>query len=108
MKAVVLTIGFVFAVGAAAFAGNGESLVDKIMHRKISYPEALRAKGIEATVTVQVRVVSENCLEIVSIDSENGEMTEAVKKQIERMKVTIPTSMIGQLYTYAFKFKVQK
>ncbi len=108
MKAVLISFGLVLTLASTAFAGNGKSIVDRIMNRKISYPEALRAKGVEATVNVKVRVIAENQLEVVSIASENAEMTAAVKQQIERMKVNIPVSMIGQIYSYAFHFEVQK
>lgn len=108
MKTVIITLGIFLSVGTTAFAGNGESLVDRIMNRKISYPEALKAKGIETTVKVKVRVISENQLEIISIASDNNEMTQAVKQQIQNLKVNLPTNLIGQEFSYAFKFEIQK
>ncbi|MNR73002.1 hypothetical protein D3C72_35800 [compost metagenome] len=78
------------------------------MHRKISYPESLRAKGIETTVQVKVRVVSENKIEIIEIISDSEEMKASVEKQVQQMKLTIPQNLTGNTATYTFKFQVQK
>ncbi len=108
MKAIVLFTSLLFATSYTALAGNGETLLDRIMHRKISYPEALRAKGIETTVNVKVRVVAENQLEIVEITSDSEEMKAAVEKQVKQIKLSVPQNLIGNTFNYTFKFQVQK
>ena len=108
MKATILFIALFLTTASAAFAGNGESLLDRIMHRKISYPESLREKGIETTVTVKVRVLAENQLEIVKITSESEEMKAAIEKQVQQMKIRVPQNLIGNTFNYTFKFQVQK
>ena len=91
-----------------SFAGNGEGLLDRIMHRKISYPESLREKGIETTVHVKVRVLAENQLEIVEISSDSNEMKTAVEKQVQQIKINLPQYLVGNTFNYTFKFQVQK
>ncbi len=91
-----------------ALAGNGETLLDRIMHRKISYPESLRAKGIETTVQVKVRVISENKVEIIEITSDSEEMKASVEKQVQQIKFHVPQNLIGSTTTYTYKFQVQK
>lgn len=108
MKAIILFTSLLFATSYTALAGNGETLLDRIMHRKISYPEALRAKGIETTVHVKLRVLSENQIEIVEITSDSNEMKEAVEKQVKQIKFNVPQNLVGNTFNYTFKFQVQK
>jgi outer membrane biosynthesis protein TonB len=108
MKASILFIAIFLTTASTTFAGNGESLLDRIMHRKISYPESLREKGIETTVHVKVRVLAENQLEIVEIASESEEMKAAIEKQVQQIKINLPQSLIGNTFNYTFKFQVQK
>lgn len=108
MKATVLFIGMFLMTNTFVFAGNGDNLVDRIMHRKISYPEALRAKGIEATVSVKLRVVNGGKVEIVDITSDSEEMKAAVAQQVERLKFRAPSNLVGEEFDYTFKFQVQK
>ena len=109
MKAAILFIVlFLTTSGSFVFAGNGETLLDRIMHRKISYPESLRAKGIETTVQVKVRVISEDKIEILQITSDSEEMKAAIEKQVQQIKIKVPQNLIGNTFTYAFKFQVQK
>lgn len=108
MKAMVLLIGIFFSTGAFVMAGNGETLLDRIMHRKISYPESLRSKGIETTVQVKLRVVSEGQIEILELTSDSEEMKAAVEKQVQQIKIKLPQNLVGQVFTYTFRFQVQK
>ncbi|MNU62017.1 hypothetical protein D3C71_512310 [compost metagenome] len=108
MKTIILFISFFLTTGSIALAGNGETLLDRIMHRKISYPESLRAKGIEATVQVKLRVISENKVEIVEIKSDSQEMKASVEKQVQQIKFNVPQNLIGNVFNYTFKFQVQK
>ena len=108
MKTFILFIGFFLTTGSIALAGNGETLLDRIMHRKISYPESLRSKGIETSVQVKVRVVSENKVEIIEIISDSEEMKASVEKQVQQIKFHVPQNLIGNTATYTFKFQVQK
>ena len=108
MKAIILFTSFFLTTGSIALAGNGETLLDRVMHRKISYPESLRAKGIETTVQVKVRVVSENKVEIVEILSDSEEMKTSVEKQVQQIKFNVPQSLVGNTFNYTFKFQVQK
>jgi outer membrane biosynthesis protein TonB len=107
MKAAIL-FSALFLTASLSFAGNGESLLDRIMHRKISYPESLREKGIETTVHVKVRVLAENQLEVVEIASESEEMKAAIEKQVQQIKINLPQSLVGNTFNYTFKFQVQK
>jgi outer membrane biosynthesis protein TonB len=106
MKAIITSL--LLLIGGATFAGSGENLLDRIMHRKISYPESLRSKGIEARVNVLIRVTDENSVEIVTIDSESAELKVAVEQQIKQLKFNLPKSMVGQIFQYVYKFEVQK
>lgn len=108
MKAAILFIALFLTTGSVVLAGNGENLLDRIMHRKISYPESLRAKGIETTVHVKVRVLAENQIEILEITSESEEMKAAIEKQVQQMKINVPQNLIGNTFNYTFKFQVQK
>lgn len=109
MKATILFIAlFLTTAGSFVFAGNGENLLDRIMHRKISYPESLRAKGIETTVKIKVRVISENQIELVEITSDSEEMKAAIEKQVQQIKIRVPQNLIGNTFNYTFKFQVQK
>ncbi|MNJ84948.1 hypothetical protein D3C87_24120 [compost metagenome] len=108
MKTIILFISFFLTTGSIALAGNGETLLDRIMHRKISYPESLRAKGIETTVQVKVRVISENKVEIIEIISDSEEMKASVEKQVQQIKFNVPQNLIGNVFNYTFKFQVQK
>lgn len=108
MKTIILFIALFITTGSVALAGNGETLLDRIMHRKISYPESLREKGIETTVHVKVRVLAENQLEIVQIDSDSEEMKAAIEKQVQQIKIKVPQNLIGNTFNYTYKFQVQK
>jgi hypothetical protein len=109
MKATILFITLFFATtGSFVFAGNGENLLDRLMHRKISYPESLRAKGIETSVHVKVRVLAENKIEIIEITSDSEEMKAAIEKQVQQIKIRVPQNLIGNTFNYTFKFQVQK
>lgn len=108
MKTVILFIALFMTTGSIALAGNGENLLDRIMQRKISYPESLREKGIETTVHVKVRVLSENQLEIVQIASDSEEMKAAIEKQVQQVKIRVPQNLVGNTFNYTFKFQVQK
>lgn len=108
MKASILFIALFLTTVSAAFAGNDENILDRIMHRKISYPESLREKGIETTVHVKVRVLAENQLEVIEIASESEEMKAAIKKQVQQIKINLPQALIGNTFNYTFKFQVQK
>lgn len=109
MKATILFIAlFLTTTGSFVFAGNGDNLLDRIMNRKISYPESLRAKGIETTVYIKVRVLSENQIEILEIASESEEMKAAVEKQVQQIKIKVPQNLVGNTFNYTFKFQVQK
>lgn len=108
MKAVILFIALFFTTGSVVLAGNGETLLDRIMHRKISYPESLREKGIETTVRVKVLVVAQNQIEIVEIASDSEEMKAAVEKQVQQIKISVPQNLVGNTFTYTYKFQVQK
>lgn len=109
MKASILFIAIFFSTaGSFVFAGNGENLLDRIMHRKISYPESLRAKGIETTVQVKVLVLAENKIEILQITSDSEEMKAAIEKQVQQIKIKVPQNLIGNTFNYTFKFQVQK
>ncbi len=108
MKATILFIALFVTTGSFVFAGNGENLLDRIMHRKISYPESLREKGIETTVKVKVRVLAENQLEIVNITSDSEEMKAAIEKQVQQIKIRVPQNLVGDTFTYTYKFQVQK
>jgi|GEM_PF-2504359 len=109
MKATILFIAlFLTTTGSFVFAGNGDNLLDRIMHRKISYPESLRAKGIETTVFVKVRVISENQIELIEIASDSEEMKAAIEKQVKQVKIRVPQNLIGNTFNYTFKFQVQK
>ncbi len=109
MKAAILFITLFFTTtGSFVFAGNGENLLDRIMHRKISYPESFRAKGIETTVHVKVRVLAENKIEIIEITSESEEMKAAIEKQVQQIKIKVPQNLVGNTFNYTFKFQVQK
>lgn len=109
MKATILFIAlFLTTTGSFVFAGNGDNLLDRIMHRKISYPESLRAKGIETSVYVKVRVISENQIEIIEIASASEEMKAAIEKQVQQIKIRVPQNLVGNTFNYTFKFQVQK
>lgn len=108
MKAVILFIALFLTTGSVALAGNGENLLDRIMHRKISYPESLREKGIETTVRVKVRVLAENQIEIIEIASDSEEMKAAIEKQVQQIKIKVPQNLVGNTFNYTFKFQVQK
>lgn len=108
MKAVILFIALFLTTGSVALAGNGENLLDRIMQRKISYPESLREKGIETTVRIKVRVLAENQIEIIEIASESEEMKAAIEKQVQQIKIKVPQNLIGNTFNYTFKFQVQK
>lgn len=108
MKATHLLFSFSLLISSFSFAGNGENALDRLMNRKIFYPEALSVKGVEATVKVTVRVNELGALEVVSIASESAEMSEAVKNQVEHLKFTAPVDLIGKEFEYSFRFQVQK
>ena len=107
MKAIVLLAGMVIS-GAVAFAGNGETLIDKLVKRRVSYPEALKAKGIEATVNVKLRLIENGEVEILSIDSESEELKASVEKQLKSLKFRNAASFIGEEFNYTFRFQVEK
>src|SRR6218665_4008985 len=98
MKAVVLLAGM-FLATSVTFAGNGENLVDRLVKRKVSYPEALRAQGVEATVNVKLRVVAGGLVEIIAIDSESEEMKAAVEKQLRQLKFKNPAQVAGKEFS---------
>ncbi len=106
MKAIILITGFVLAT-TFSFAGHGETIVDRIMHRKISYPESLREKGIETTVRLRLRVVSEYEVEIVRISSDSEEMNAAVAEQVRHIRFRLPKGLVGSEFSYTYRFKVQ-
>ena len=108
MKATHLLFSFSLLISSFSFAGNGKNALDRLMNRKIFYPEALSAKGVEATVKVTVRVNELGALEVTSITSDSQEMSEAVQKQVEKLKFTAPNELIGKEYEYSFRFQVQK
>jgi outer membrane biosynthesis protein TonB len=109
MKATILFIAlFLTTSSSFVFAGNGDNLLDRIMHRKISYPESLRSKGIETTVYVKVRVLAENQIELIEIASDSEEMKAAIEKQVQQIKIKVPQNLIGKTFNYAYKFEVQK
>jgi len=109
MKATILFIALFLTTSTSfVFAGNGENLLDRIMHRKISYPESLREKGIETTVKVKVRVLSENQIELIEITSDSEEMKAAIEKQVQQIKIRVPQNLVGNTFSYTFKFQVQK
>ena len=108
MKSVILFIAIFFTTASASFAGNGDNLLDRIMNRKIFYPESLREKGIETTVHVKVRVLAENQLEIIEIASDSEEMKAAIEKQVQQIKIRLPQNLVGNTFHYTFKFQVQK
>jgi len=108
MKATHILFGILFMTSTLSFAGNGENALDRLMNRKISYPEALSMKGIEATVRVTVRVNETGTLEVISIASDSPEMSKAVKKQVENLNFSAPTNLIGKEFNYSFKFQVQQ
>jgi outer membrane biosynthesis protein TonB len=107
MKAIVLLAGMAIS-GAVAFAGNGETLIDKLVKRRVSYPEALKAKGIEATVNVKLRLIENGEVEILSIDSESEELKASVERQLKSLKFRNASSFIGEEFNYTFRFQVEK
>lgn len=107
MKASHILFSLFLVISSFGFAGNGESALDRLMNRKISYPEALRSKGIEATVKVKIRVSKLGSLEVVSIESDSPEMREAVEKQVKQLKFSAPANLIGKEFDYSFRFQVQ-
>lgn len=108
MKSTVLFTLLFLTTSTLVNAGNGENILDRMMHRKISYPDALRAKGIETTVNVQLRVTADNQIEIIKISSDSEEMNAAVEKQVRQLKFKAPQDLVGNIFNYTFKFKVQK
>jgi len=107
MKAIVLLVGMAIS-GTIAFAGNGETLVDKLVKRRVSYPEALKAKGIEATVNVKLRLIENGEVEILAIDSESAELKASVERQLKSLKFRNAASFIGKEFNYTFSFQVEK
>lgn len=107
MKKSFLVAGIIFGLSGMVFASNGESAVDRILHKKISYPEALRAKGIEAKVNVRLKVNEQGKLEIISMDSDSKELKEAVERQVKQLKFKAEEQLIGSVFNYSFNFKVQ-
>lgn len=107
MKAIVLLVAMTIS-GAVAFAGNGETLVDKLVKRNVSYPEALRAKGVEATVNVKLKLIENGEVEILAIDSESAELKAAVENQLKSLKFRNAARFIGEEFNYTFKFQVEK
>lgn len=108
MKATHLLFSFFLLISSFSFAGNGKNALDRLMSRKIFYPEALSQKGVETTVKVTVRVNESGALQVISIASDSQEMNEAVQKQVEHLKFTAPSDLIGKEFEYSFKFQVQK
>lgn len=107
MKATTILFGIFLAVSTLSFAGNGDSAVDKIISKKIAYPESLRSKGIEATVQVKLKINEEGKLEIVSIQSDSEEMKAAVERQVNKLKYKANSALFNQEFDYTFKFKLQ-
>ncbi|AEA45450.1 hypothetical protein [Fluviicola taffensis] len=108
MKATILVITLFLTTFTSAFAGHGDNSLDRIIHRKISYPESLREKGVEASVYVKVRILAENKLEILQIASDSEEMKAIIEKQVQQIKIKVPQSLVGNTFNYTFKFQVQK
>ena len=107
MKVAVLLVGMLVAA-STTFAGNGETLLDRVVKRNVSYPEALRAKGVEATVHVKLKVLTGGAIEILAIDSESEEMKTAVEKQLKQLKFKNSAQVLGKEFNYTFKFQVEK
>jgi len=107
MKAIVLLVVMLVAT-STTFAGNGETLVDRLVKRTVSYPEALRLKGIEATVHVKLIVRAGGNIEILAIDSESEEMKLAVEKQLKQLKFKNSAQVLGKEFNYTFRFQVEK
>lgn len=108
MKAILTLISAVLLVSTFSFAGNGENAVDKLVNRKIQYPEWLRSKQIETKVMVTLHVNEAGAFEISEIHSDSPEMIEAVKKQIAKLKLKVTPDIIGKDFSYTFNFKIQQ
>jgi outer membrane biosynthesis protein TonB len=109
MKTTILLLTLFLSTSSSfVFAGNGDNILDRIMHRKIAYPESLREKGIETTVHVKVLVLAENQLEILEITSDSEEMKAVIEKQVQQIKIKVPQNLVGNTFNYTFKFEVQK
>lgn len=108
MKATLGIISAFLLISTFSFAGNGESALDRLMTKKIYYPESLRAQHIEATVTVKLKINEKGKIEIVSIQSDSEEMKKAVERQVINLKYKAPANLIGSEFDYSYKFKVQE
>ncbi len=108
MKATLGIISMFLLISTFSFAGNGESALDRLMNRKIFYPESLRSQHIEATVMVKLKINEKAKIEIVSIQSDSEEMKKAVERQVMNLKYKATSNLIGSEFDYTFKFKVQE
>ncbi len=105
---ITLLIANLFLGGLFSFAGNEENTLTQKINRKISYPSSLAARKIETTVNVSVFINQNRELIIQSIDSENQEMSDAIREQLRKLKFTPTEEMIGQTFQYRFVMKIQK
>ena len=87
------------------YAGNGESMIDRLIKRKISYPEALKQKGIEASVQVKLRLLENGKVEVLAIESDSQEMKAEITKQLERISFKNVDQLVGQEFEYKFHFR---
>jgi len=112
MKATLGIISMFLLISTCGFAGNGSRIgrdaLDRLMNRKIFYPESLRAQHIEATVSVKLKINEKAKIEIVSIQSDSEEMKAAVEHQVMNLKYKATPGLIGSEFDYTFTFKVQE
>lgn len=108
MKAFTLLFSATVLMASLTFAGNGESTLDKLINRKIHYPESLRAKQIDTRVNVLLSVNDSGSIEIISIESDSNELIEAVKQQVSQLKIKDTSDLIGKQFKYTFHFKIQE
>ncbi len=103
MKTVIILALAMFGGSSISYAGFGESAFKKLVERKIFYPLSVTDQVEEVNVTVSICFSEVGEINVCSVVSQNEEINLLIKKQFEKLTVSVTPDMFGKTYQYKFK-----